>query len=110
MGQTLCKIPGLFQNFSKKLTNPRTFQDTFQIPGLSRTCGNPDLISDEMAEVDSVETEIEDNNDTDILDQEADEESSVFLGTVFLMVNDFPVSHTWHKQKYMDNFSFVCEL
>ena len=27
MGQTLCKIPGLFQDFSKKLTNPRTFQD-----------------------------------------------------------------------------------
>ena len=37
MGQTLCKIPGLFQDFSKTLTNPRTFQDTFQIPGLSRT-------------------------------------------------------------------------
>ena len=34
----------IFQDFSrifpKKLTNPRTFQDTFQIPGLSGTCGN----------------------------------------------------------------------
>ena len=39
-----------------------------------------DLILDEMAEIDSVETEIEDNNYTDILDQEADEESSVFPG------------------------------
>ena len=39
----MCKILGLFQDFSLKLTNPRNFQDTFQIPELSRTCGNPVL-------------------------------------------------------------------
>ena len=45
----MCKIPGLFQDFSKNKKKPnkqipglsRIFQDTFQIPGLSRTCGNP---------------------------------------------------------------------
>ena len=39
--QILCKIPGLFQNFSKKTKKTRTFQDTFKTPGLSKTCGNP---------------------------------------------------------------------
>ena len=39
--QILCKIPGIFY---KKLTNPRTFQDTFQILGPSRTCENPECI------------------------------------------------------------------
>ena len=39
--QILCKIPGIFY---KKLTNPRTFQDTFQILGPSRTCENSECI------------------------------------------------------------------